>query len=512
MSRFRNTVLNVSVPAAVESAYQASMNRRASTATASSPAADSGEAALSASGVASLAHAPAAVGERLAQVAGSAARNSMKFLSRFLPGSAEKEGTGTLTRNVSASLTASGGVGGSDGHSPLPSQPLQRKSSRLAPLHVLSPQSGGAGGGVFSDSSSSSGSCGGASAEDFTLFKQTSIEIQLRLTAALEDADKRAHSLLVSYQHEEEKTRSQAEQMQRMQAQIEELQRQNQELQAATAAVSAASSASGTAPASAASSVAPAAPTAVPDDSFSTSPCIQVTPRARVRRARAEDVVHMDAMIRELALYERAPEAVVGTADMLAECLFGPNPRLHAHVLEVLDDDGDDGAQDASAAAADGSANGSDDAATSNTRTGEWRVQGMAIWFLTYSTWLARHGIWLEDLYVRPAYRGGGMGRALLRALASECVTRGYQRLDWYVLDWNEPAHKAYRAIGAAPLDEWSLWRLEGDKLDKFGTEVPTTKSASPPVAEAEAAASISLEANSESLAAAPVAAVLPGE
>jgi GNAT superfamily N-acetyltransferase len=95
----------------------------------------------------------------------------------------------------------------------------------------------------------------------------------------------------------------------------------------------------------------------------------------------------------------------------------------------------------------------------------EGRVLGFALWFLNYSTWTGVHGIYLEDLYVRPAARGTGHGKALLAQLARICVERGYQRLEWSVLDWNEPAIAVYRSQGAVPMDEWTVHRLTGDAL-----------------------------------------------
>jgi GNAT superfamily N-acetyltransferase len=95
----------------------------------------------------------------------------------------------------------------------------------------------------------------------------------------------------------------------------------------------------------------------------------------------------------------------------------------------------------------------------------EGTVVGFALWFTTYSTWLGRHGLWLEDLFVLPEHRGAGHGKALLAALARICVDNGWGRLEWNVLDWNEPALAFYRAIGAQPLDEWTVHRLSGDAL-----------------------------------------------
>lgn len=161
----------------------------------------------------------------------------------------------------------------------------------------------------------------------------------------------------------------------------------------------------------------------------------------RVRRARPGDVPALDAMVHELAVYEGCPELVEATPDDLADALFGGGaggPRVHAHVAEV------------------------------STAAG-WDVVGMAVWYVTYSTWTGRHGVWLEDLYVRPSARGSGLGRALLAALAAECVERGHRRLEWWVLDWNAPAHAVYRAVGARPEDEWTVWRLDGDALQQLG-------------------------------------------
>lgn len=154
----------------------------------------------------------------------------------------------------------------------------------------------------------------------------------------------------------------------------------------------------------------------------------------RVRGATEGDVAELDRLVRALAVYEREPHAVEGTADDLAAALFGPDPRLHAHVAEV---DGPSGPH----------------------------VAGMALWFVSYSTWRGRHGIWLEDLFVAPEHRGLGLGRALLEALAAECATRGWTRLEWAVLDWNEPAQGFYRSLGAVAQEAWTTWRLDGDDL-----------------------------------------------
>jgi GNAT superfamily N-acetyltransferase len=154
----------------------------------------------------------------------------------------------------------------------------------------------------------------------------------------------------------------------------------------------------------------------------------------RIREARPEDCDEIHAMICELALYEREPEAVVGTPDQLRERLFAAEPHVFAHVAE--DDSG--------------------------------ALVGMAIWFLNYSTWLARHGIYLEDLYVRESARGQGIGEALLSNLASICVARGYGRLEWWVLDWNAPAIDFYRSKGAVAMDDWTVFRVSGPQLKQL--------------------------------------------
>lgn len=138
-------------------------------------------------------------------------------------------------------------------------------------------------------------------------------------------------------------------------------------------------------------------------------------------------------MIGELAEYERARHEVQATEDDLNRVLFGPNPTVYAHVAE-----------------ADG------------------RAVGFALWFLNYSTWLGRNGIYLEDLYVTPAERSAGHGRALLAELARFATEHDYGRLEWAVLNWNEPAIAFYRALGAVAQDEWSVNRLTGRALNRL--------------------------------------------
>jgi GNAT superfamily N-acetyltransferase len=148
-----------------------------------------------------------------------------------------------------------------------------------------------------------------------------------------------------------------------------------------------------------------------------------------VRRAVADDVPRLHALIRELAEFEREPAAVVATEDDLHDALFGDASCLFAHV-----------AQDAGGS-----------------------VVGAALWFVSYSTWTGRRGIKLEDLVVTAAARGQGHGRALLAELAGLCLERNWTRVDWHVLDWNTRAQDVYRAAGAAPMPEWLPWRLAGE-------------------------------------------------
>ncbi|MGW3010275.1 N-acetyltransferase family protein [Streptomyces sp. NPDC001219] len=149
-----------------------------------------------------------------------------------------------------------------------------------------------------------------------------------------------------------------------------------------------------------------------------------------IREATPEDVPVILAMIGELAAYERAPEAAQATEPQLKEALFGPQPAAFALIAE-------------------------EDSAP----------VGFALWFRNFSTWTGTHGVYLEDLYVRPEARRGGHGKALLAALAEICVARGYERFEWSVLDWNEPSIGFYRSIGAQPMDEWTVFRLTGKAL-----------------------------------------------
>ena len=155
-----------------------------------------------------------------------------------------------------------------------------------------------------------------------------------------------------------------------------------------------------------------------------------------IRPATAQDVPAILQMIRELAVYEKEPDAVRNTPERLAGALFGDNPRVFATMAE-------------NAAGV---------------------VQGFALCFLNYSTWEGAHGIYLEDLYVTPDARGEGHGKALLQHLAATAVESGYARVEWSVLDWNEPSINFYRNLGASPMDGWTTFRLTGSALEDFGS------------------------------------------
>jgi GNAT superfamily N-acetyltransferase len=149
-----------------------------------------------------------------------------------------------------------------------------------------------------------------------------------------------------------------------------------------------------------------------------------------IRPARPGDEADLLRLIRELADYEREPDAVEATADTLRDHLFGEAPKVFAHVASV-----------------------------------GGRIVGVAVWFVSFSTWTGRHGIYLEDLFVEPGSRGTGVARALFRALAAEAAEHGWTRIDWAVLDWNETAKGFYRSLGARHNDTWEPWRLDGDAL-----------------------------------------------
>lgn len=154
-----------------------------------------------------------------------------------------------------------------------------------------------------------------------------------------------------------------------------------------------------------------------------------------IRPATPADIPVIHAQIRELATYEKAPDEARATPEHLRDALFGERPAAFAHIAEDT--------------------------------SGE--PVGFALWFLNFSTWRGVHGIYLEDLFVRPEARGGGHGKALLTELARICVERGYERLEWSVLNWNRPAIDFYEALGARPQDEWTVYRLADEALRELG-------------------------------------------
>jgi GNAT superfamily N-acetyltransferase len=157
---------------------------------------------------------------------------------------------------------------------------------------------------------------------------------------------------------------------------------------------------------------------------------LPVQERPVIRDAVPADVGDLLRLIRALARYEREPDTVETSEDDLRQALFDPEPKVFALVAETAG-----------------------------------RLVGMAIYFVSFSTWTGRHGLYLEDLFVEPAYRSAGVGRALMSALAARALGLGYKRLEWAVLDWNEPAISFYRGLGAAAMDEWTTYRLAGTAL-----------------------------------------------
>ncbi|TWG91191.1 L-amino acid N-acyltransferase YncA [Nocardioides sp. J9] len=154
-----------------------------------------------------------------------------------------------------------------------------------------------------------------------------------------------------------------------------------------------------------------------------------------IRAAEPRDVPDVLRLVRALAEYEREPDAVETTEEDLHRWVFGDDPVASVLVAESA---------------------------------GE--VVGMALWFRTFSTWTGTPGLYLEDLFVDPAARGSGLGKALLAALARIAVHRGYRRVEWAVLDWNTPSIEFYEALGAGPMSEWSTYRLTGDALTALAT------------------------------------------
>jgi len=152
-----------------------------------------------------------------------------------------------------------------------------------------------------------------------------------------------------------------------------------------------------------------------------------------IRKATPSDANAIYDMIYELAVYEKAPEEVVTTPDEIRATLFGEDSKTEALICEI-----------------------------------DGRIAGYAVFFTSYSTWLGRSGIYMEDLYISPDFRGKGAGKALLKTVARHAVERRCGRLEWSVLDWNQPAIDFYLSIGALPQDEWVRYRMDGEALLNF--------------------------------------------
>jgi GNAT superfamily N-acetyltransferase len=161
-----------------------------------------------------------------------------------------------------------------------------------------------------------------------------------------------------------------------------------------------------------------------------TRPGAETAGALRLRDARVEDLGTIENLVRALARYERLEHEVVATPEHLREALFGPAPKVFALICEW-----------------------------------EGRPVGLCIWFYNFSTFLGRHGIYIEDIFVEPEFRGRGIGREVFRHLASRAIAEGCGRIEWQVLNWNEPAINFYRGIGAVARSDWHIRRITGDAL-----------------------------------------------
>ena len=160
-----------------------------------------------------------------------------------------------------------------------------------------------------------------------------------------------------------------------------------------------------------------------------------------IRPATRADVTLIHDFVCELADYEKLRHEVEASAADVEAALFGPTPRVYCDIAEL-----------------------------------EGGPAGFALWFYNYSTFRGRHGLYLEDLYVRPAHRGRGVGRALLRHLARRCVAEQLGRFEWSVLDWNQPSRRFYEALGARPMTDWIIHRVAGDALAALAAEADVAR------------------------------------
>jgi len=155
-----------------------------------------------------------------------------------------------------------------------------------------------------------------------------------------------------------------------------------------------------------------------------------------LREATPSDVPTIADLVVRLAIYKKLAHEAVATADDFHTALFGNPPRAYAMLAET-----------------------------------DAKPVGFALWFYNFSTFLGRHGLYVEDVFVEPRYRGNGIGRALFAALAARAMAENCGRIEWLVLDWNEPAGRFYRALGAQPMTDWTVQRLTGDALRALAQE-----------------------------------------
>lgn len=168
-------------------------------------------------------------------------------------------------------------------------------------------------------------------------------------------------------------------------------------------------------------------------------------PEVVTRPVRESDVDHIVRMVHDLAAYEESADECRLTTRQLSDALFSARPALFGHVAEVAG-----------------------------------TVVGFVLWFLNFSTWTGTHGVYGEDMYVLPEYRRYGVGRALFREMAGECVRRGYERLEFATLDWNKPTIAFTASLGAKPLDEWTTYRISGEELARLGGKERSDSPAGP--------------------------------
>lgn len=168
-------------------------------------------------------------------------------------------------------------------------------------------------------------------------------------------------------------------------------------------------------------------------------------PEPVVRAIAERDVEIVVRFVHDLAAYENAASECMLTAEQLRAALFGASPALFGHVAEI------DGA-----------------------------VVGFVLWFLNFSTWTGTHGIYAEDMYVLPEYRGYGVGTALFRAMGEECRRRGYTRLQWWTLDWNTSTISFVSGLGAQPMSEWTVYRIDGQALVDLADPAPSRRPGGP--------------------------------